>query len=194
MKKILFILTILSPLLGFGQKSITELDSKDLRSSLKLLGVEVFKYDFSDVEPNCGLTIFVDEYNKDSLVSSKPFNFGSWDKVPENKEFELISKVSSDTAQTYWLNLIHPRMQMVTRVDVAPEFRNAHYWMEIEQGKIEYEKKIPLFFYGQSWEAELQGMKIRRFCWGEAVGRDMKNESLENIEHMVLISYELKRY
>ncbi|KJF42931.1 DUF5041 domain-containing protein [Draconibacterium sediminis] len=183
----------LIPALSFAQKSISELNSKDLRASLKLLGVEVFKYDFSDAEPNCGLTIYIEEYNKDSLLSSHPFNFGLWDKDLGEKEFELIAKVSSDTTQTYWLNLIHPKMQVKDRINVAPEFRNAHYWMEIEEGELEYDKKIPLLFYGQAWEDEIQGMKIRRFCWGQAIGRDMKNENLEKIEHMVLISYELKR-
>ena len=37
----------------------------------------------------------------------------------------------------------------------------------------------------------LNGVQIRRFCWDDEVDREMKNETLKKVEHMILISYML---
>lgn len=193
MKKLIIFLIILYPLVCIGQEPIKELNSADIRSSLKLLGLEVFKYDFSPVKDDYGLTIYIDQYVNDSLVLSKPYAFGKWEADAEQKEFKLISHIESDTSDVYWLNLVHPNMELNSKVDIPVGYRNAHYWMELAPGDIEYETKVPLLFCGLSWEDEIQGMKIRRFCWGEDVQRDMQNETLDNIEHMILVSYELTK-
>ena len=43
------------------------------------------------------------------------------------------------------------------------------------------------------WEDSYKGQKIYRFCWGEDITRKMDNENLNKVEHMLLISYELKK-
>jgi hypothetical protein len=48
--------------------------------------------------------------------------------------------------------------------------------------------------YGSMWEDELpDGRKIKRFCWGATLKRDMSNEELDNIQDMFVISYKLTK-
>lgn len=124
---------------------------------------------------------------------SKPYAFGKWQADAEQKEFKLISYIESDSFDVYWLNLVHPNMELNSRINIPAEYSNAHYWMKIAPGAVEYDTKVPLLFCGLSWEDEIQGIKIGRFCWGEDIQRAMQNETLDNIEHMILISYELKK-
>ncbi|MCD6201714.1 MAG: hypothetical protein J7K46_07895 [Bacteroidales bacterium] len=42
-----------------------------------------------------------------------------------------------------------------------------------------------------AWPDTLNGVQIRRFCWDDEVDREMKNETLKKVEHMILISYML---
>lgn len=191
MKQILTATLLLFTILAHGQGLNEELESADIKAALKMLGIEIFKYDFSQQKEDFNLIIHLDELADDSVIISKSYNLGKWDSVAKLKELRIIPKISSDTTSIYWVKISHPNMEFTERFDISPEFRHPHFWHQIQPGEIVYSKKTPLVFYGMSWESEFNGMKIRRFCWGQQIDREMKNETLKKVGHMILISYEL---
>jgi hypothetical protein len=181
---------LLVPILLGAQPQVEKLDSDDISSAIKMLGLEIFKYDFSKQDLQYSLVIHVDEIVNTTIVKNKSYKLGSW-TAEQEKKIKIISKVTSDTASTYWLKISHPNMETQERFNIPKEFIKIHFWKQITSGEIEYNKKTPLLFYGTGWEAVLNGRKVLRFCWGEEVSRDMSNPTLKKIEHMILISYEL---
>nr|WP_319509623.1 hypothetical protein [uncultured Draconibacterium sp.] len=191
MKQILTCTLLVITFLANGQRPIEKLESGDIQAALNMNGIEIFKYDISKKTENSKLIIHLDEIANDSIIKSKSYNFGKLDSAAKIKDLRIISYISSDTASVYWMKIGYSIMETKIRFDIPNEFRNAHYWLEIEPGEIEYNKKTPLVFCGLSWESEMNGMKFRRFCWGAKVDREMKNKTLKNVKHMILISYEL---
>ncbi|PKQ67530.1 hypothetical protein BZG01_07275 [Labilibaculum manganireducens] len=189
---ILFIATFL-PIILNAQKLNKELESSDINEALNMMGVDIFKFDFDSVDLNYNLTLYLEEYIEDSIMIKKSFNMGKWSSDNIQKEIKLISKISSDTTKTFWFKIIHPNRQQTVRFDILPEFRSVHYWKEITADNIAYGKKTPLLFLGMAWEDSYNGMKIRRFCWGEDVKCDLKNETLKKIKHKILLSYQLEK-
>lgn len=191
MKQILTCTLLVITFLANGQKPNEKLESADIQAALNMIGIDIFKYDFSKKTENSGLIVHLDEIANDSIIKSKSYNFGTLDSTAKIKDLRIIPYISSDTASVYWIKIGYSKMELKQRFDIPNEFRNAHYWLQIEPGEIEYNKKIPLVLCGMSWESEINGMKIRRFCWGTKVDREMKNKTLKNVKHMILISYEL---
>lgn len=191
MKKLLIGLILLIPYFASAQSLNKTLESQDISTALKMMGLEVFKFNFESVKDGYTLIVYIDEFENDSIIKHKKHQFGSWKPDAKVKELKLFSKISSATAETYWLNIVHPNRECTDRFDIASRFRKAHYWMPIKQGEIVYEQKTPLLFYGMAWEYELNGRLVRRFCWGEEVDRDMKNKTLNMLEHKIVISYKL---
>lgn len=187
---ITFVLIISSLLPSKAQELVQNLNFDDVKKAFKLANIELFKFDFDYVDTTKNLIIHVDELYKDSIANHKQFNFGTWNSS-ETKQFTVLSKINSDKDSIYFITLSHLRMELSTRFNISPEYRKAHYWMNIEQEKIAYDQKVPLLFYGQAWEDEFNGQKILKFCWGDEVTRKMDNPSIKNIDHMILISYEL---
>ncbi len=178
-------------LFASAQKLKKEMGNEDVAAALKMIGIEFFEFDFKEVKENYSLHIYVDEYEKDSILLTKNYNFGQWKSSAEPKTFKLLSKIESDTASMYVFNILCPNMEISIPFKVLPRFRKVHYWQPIKEGTIEYNKKIPLLFLGMAWEAEFQGMKIKRFCWGEEIGRELDNESMDKVVHKFVISYKL---
>jgi len=174
-----------------AQPPLEKLDTEDIGSAIKMLGVEIFKYDFSKQESQYNLIVHIDEMVDGSITKSRSYKLGSWTSEQTNRELRIFSRIASDTASAYWIKVSHPNMESMERFEVPAEFRKIHFWKQIVPGEIEYDKKIPLLFYGMGWEAELKGRKVLRFCWGEDVMRDLSNQTLKKIRHMLLISYEL---
>eukprot|EP01029_Cantina_marsupialis_P024551 TRINITY_DN633834_c0_g1_i1.p1 TRINITY_DN633834_c0_g1~~TRINITY_DN633834_c0_g1_i1.p1 ORF type:complete len:174 (+),score=11.02 TRINITY_DN633834_c0_g1_i1:41-523(+) len=156
-----------------------------------MLGLEVFKYNFDSINQDYQLLIHIDEIANDSIIKSKSFKFQNWNADQNNKEIKFISRIASDSTDTYWIKISHPKMVTKVPFNIAKKYRHTHYWQQVKEGPIEYNKKTPLLFYGMAWEFEYKGKKGRRFCWGEEFKRDLSNEVLKKVEHMILISYEL---
>jgi len=191
MKKLLIGLILIIPFFASAQSLNKTLEPKDVSTALKMMGLEVFKFDFESVKDGYNLIVHIEEFENDSIIKHKKHQFGSWKPEAKTKELKLFSKISSNTTETYWLSIVHLNGECTDRFDIASQFRKKHYWLPIKQGEIVYEQKMPLLFYGMAWEDELNGIKVLRFCWGEKVDRDMKNETLKKVEHKILISYEL---
>ena len=191
MKHKLVGLLILFPLLLKAQPPVDKLDTGDISSAMKMLGVEIFKYDFSKQDLGYKLVIHIEEIIDGAVTQNKRYELGNWGQEQIKKELTVISKITSDTTSTYWLKLSHPNMEIMQRFSITAPFRQIHFWKQITPSEIEYNKKIPLLFYGMGWEDILKGRKVLRFCWGEEVNRDMQNPTLKKIRHMILISYEL---
>jgi len=187
----LIALFVIMPMFISAQSLNRELKSEDISAALKMIGLEVYKYSFDASNIDYNLILHLEEIANDSILNKKSYNLGKWKPEIKTKELKIISNISSDTSETYWLNIVHPNMEFVQPFNISKAFRKAHYWMQIKQGEIVYEQKTPLLFYGMAWEDEFRGMKILRFCWGEDIGRDMKNETLKKVEHKILVSYEL---
>ncbi len=192
MKSFIIALLALLPAFLQAQTPDPELTPEDLRSALRLTGIQIFKYDFDSVKAGYKMILFLEERVKDSVITRKEYTIREW-KNDEPHTLTILSKVSSPRAETYWINVIHPQMQFLERFDIPEEYRQPHFWKQIKQGAIVYEKKTPLLFYGMAWPDTLNGMQIRRFCWGEEVGREMRNKTLKKVEHMILISYKLEK-
>lgn len=185
-------LFLLSFLISNSQDIIRDYNSRDIEAALKLIGIEIFKFDFGASENGFNLIIYLDEIAYDSIISNQTFSFGQWRNDLTEKELKIIPKITNYNDSVYWCNIIHPNAHILLRFDISEEFRRAHHWMIIEQDEIIYDKKTPLLFYGMAWEDYFNDQKIMRFCWGENITRGMDNVSLKNIDHMVLISYELR--
>ncbi|QGY42915.1 DUF5041 domain-containing protein [Maribellus comscasis] len=176
----------------FSQKLVTELNSGDIRSALKLANIEIHKFNFSEADTVHNLTIYLDEIADDSIINHKEYNFGRWSNDLTKRQLKIMSKIDSAKDSVYFITLSHPGMQLSARFDISPEFCKNHAWMDVKQDEILYDKKTPLLFFGMFWEDEFNGQKVYRFCWGEEVTREMNNVSLDQIDHMILVSYELK--
>ncbi len=193
MKQKLAGLFLLFPLFLGAQPLVEKLDTDDISSAFKMLGIEIFKYDFSKQAPEYNLVIHVEEIVNGSVIQNKRYELGNWGKDQIKKELKIVSKITSDTTSTYWIKLSHPNMETTQRYYVSAEFRKIHFWKQITSGEIDYNQKVPLLFYGMGWEDTLKGRKILRFCWGDDVNRDMNNPTLKKIKHMILISYQLTK-
>jgi len=190
MRNIILTLFALLPAFLQAQTFDPELTTEDLKAALKLTGINIFKYDFDSAKAGYKMILFLEEMVKDSVITRKEYTIREW-KNDEPRTLTILSKVPSPRTETYWINVIHPRMQFLERFDIQEKYRQPHYWKEIKQGAIVYEKKTPLLFYSMAWPDTLNGVQIMRFCWGDEVDREMKNETLKKVEHMILISYML---
>ncbi|MBI9058460.1 MAG: DUF5041 domain-containing protein [Labilibaculum sp.] len=190
--KYLFIALLTLPSTALNAQTFNDkLEVDDVSDALKMLGLEVFKYNFDSINQDYQLLIHIDEIANDSIITSKSFKFRNWNAEQKNKEIKFISKIASDNADTYWIKIVHPKMVTTVPFNIAEKYRHIHHWQQIKKGPIEYNRKTPLLFYGMAWEDEYNGKKFRRFCWGEEIGRDLSNKTLKKVEHMILISYEL---
>lgn len=194
MRQYLLGVLFLFPAISGAQPPVEKLDSDDLTSAIKMLGVDVFKYDFSKQDPAYSLTVHVDEVVDGSITKSKSYQFGTWTTEQLKKELKFLSRRTSDTSSTYWFKFSHPNMETTERFVLPAEFRKIpHSWKQIAPGEIAYDKKVPLLFYGMNWEGLRKGRKVMLFCWGEEIKREMDDPILKNVRHMFLISYELKK-
>ena len=71
-------------------------------------GLEIFKYDFSSQKHDFNLILYIGRDCERFYNKSKNYIFGKLKTKQEKKELKIISKTSSDTSETYWLNIIHP--------------------------------------------------------------------------------------
>lgn len=191
MRSLLVVTLLLVSTILDAQPPIEKPDTEDVALAIKMLGVDVFKYDFGNQDIQYALVVYIDELVDGSVIKSKSYKLGNWTAENSKRELRIFSKISSDTASVYWIKVSHPNMETMERFEVSPEFRKIHFWKQIVPGEISYNKKVPLLFYGLAWEAELKGRKVLRFCWGEEIARDMNNPTLRKVRHMFLVSYEL---
>jgi hypothetical protein len=191
---LLLILLILSfSFIGKSQNIQKGLSQADIRNALKIKGLEIFKFDFDSIDTDYNLTIHIEEIGNDSVIETKVRNFYSWQKDLAKKNLTIITNKNSNSPSTSYISFIHPNSETSIRFDFSEKFNREHIWKPIKQGKIVYNQKVPLLFYGMMWEDSFLGQKIYRFCWGEDITRKMDNENFNKIEHMLLISYELKK-
>jgi len=194
MKRKMIGILLLFPMLLEAQSLVEKLDSDDLSSAIKMLGIEAFKYDFGKQDIQYSLTVHVDELVDGSITKSKSYQFGNWTTEQLKKELKFFSRRTSDTSSTYWFKFSHPNMETTERFVLPAEFRKIpHSWKQIAPGEIVYDKKVPLLFYGMNWEGLRKGRKVMLFCWGEEITREMDDPILKKVRHMFLISYELKK-
>jgi len=192
-KALLITLILFFPFIVVSQSLKSELNSTDIRAALKLSGLEIFKFNFDSVKPDYNLIVYIEEISKDSIICKETSRIRPWKSELLKKELSIITKTSSDTSSVYWINLLHPNMRRTIPFNILPKYRETHIWMPIKQNEIVYDQKIPLLFYGMMWKDSYKGQQIRRFCLGGDITRKMENKNLKKVEHMLLISYELKK-
>ena len=175
-----------------SQELMKQVNTDDVKNALEMLGVNIFKYDFSHVENDCQLKMYYEEFAGDSVISQKVWNFYNWEKDEQPKTLKIIASTANKDGK-YEIRTIHPNATRTYTFDIIEKYREPHYWKTIKQEYLVYNKKTPLVFYGMSWEEELRGKKVRRFCWRTEITREMDNKQLEKVEHMILISYQLNK-
>jgi len=190
-KLVIIFSLLIFPHLTKSQERIEDLNTKDINDAIEMLGVDIFKFNFDPIQNDYRLKIYLEEIAKDSVINRKVKNFGQWGNDSKHKRLKIISNTKKDSVATF--KLLHPNMEIMTRFNIKPTYRKAHYWKPIKQNELNYSGKTPLIFYGMSWEDEYNGQKIRRFCWRNEIARKMENDNLDKIEHMILISYELEK-
>jgi len=192
-KLLLIILILPFSFIAKSQNIQKELSQSDIKKALKIKGLEIFKFNFDSVDTDYNLTVHIDEISKDSILKTEVRHFYSWQKDSKKKNLSIITNKNRHSPATSYINFIHPNIESTIRFDFSEKFNREHIWRSIKPGKIVYNKKVPLLFYGMMWEDSYKGQKIYRFCWGEDITRKMDNENLNKVEHMLLISYELKK-
>lgn len=188
------ILTSISALLA-AQKLDNDLQIEDVKDALEIAGFKIFKYDFGNIEPGYFLTVYIEELIQDTVFNSKEFMFLP---VQEGSGKENIMKIiaqrDDNISKSFIVKFLFPTMMAQSRIEIHEDYRTEHIWLAFEEGEVAYEEKVPILLYGSTWEDELpDGRKIKRFCWGATLKRDMSNEELDNIEDMFVISYKLTK-
>lgn len=178
-----------------AQKLDNNLQIEDVKDALEMAGFNIFKYDFGNIEPGHLLTVYIEELIHDTVFNSKEFRFMTV-KEGSGKEniMKIIARQNDYKSESFIVKFLFPTMMNQSPVEIHEDYRSEHIWKAFEEGEVVYEEKIPILMYGSMWEDELpSGMKIKRFCWGTTLKRDMSNEELDSIEHMFVISYKLTK-
>jgi hypothetical protein len=178
-----------------AQKLDNELQIEDVKDALEIAGFNIFKYDFGNIEPGFLLKVYIEERIQDTVFNSKEFMFLP---VQEGSGKENIMKIiarrDDNISESFIVKFLFPTMMSQSPIEIHEDYRSEHIWIAFEEGEVVYEEKVPILMYGSMWEDELpDGRKIKRFCWGATLKRDMSNEELDNIEHMFVISYILTK-
>ena len=195
MKKqtLILILTLTSIFVNIHSQSIsTDYTDEDFNAAFELLGLSLYKIDFAGMKENTYIKVTIDEHIPDSIINSKTYNFYP-SKVKENQsnEIKVYSKRASYNSETIWLNIVHPSMHVLNRLDLDEQFRDTHFWRNFEPGGLEYERKIPVLVYGMAWEVTYpSGVTLMKFC-PDNLHRDLSNEAFKKMNHYYIISYEL---
>lgn len=178
--------------MNFSQNIIQERDLTDYEQALELIGVKEFKFDFKNMCKNGKIKLYIDEIKIDSVLQHKEFVF-NLSRVKNLKEnvLKVFSFTQADTSSFLKIKLIHPSMAVSLPLNMKGSNSEPHIWKCFEIGKLEYDKKVPLLLYGSMWDDEFNGQKIKRFCWGTDLKRDMSNVELKKIPHMIVLGYEL---
>jgi hypothetical protein len=107
---------------------------------------------------------------------------------------KIIARRDDNKSESFIVKFLFPTMMAQSSIEIHEEYRSEHIWKAFEEGEVVYEEKVPILMYGSMWEDELpDGRKIKRFCWGATLKRDMSNEELDNIQDMFVISYKLTK-
>jgi len=195
MKPKILIVAILITIAPFikAQKLDNELQLDDVKDALEMAGFNIFKFDFGNIKPGHSLTVYIEEIIQDTVYNSKELRFMPV-KEGSGKEniMKIIARRDDYTSESFIIKFFFPTMINQSSVDIHEDYRTVHIWKPFEEGELVYGEKTPILMYGSMWEVEFpNGVKVKKFCWGTTLKRDMSNEELDNIEHMFLISYKL---
>jgi hypothetical protein len=197
MKPRILIVTLLISISTFitAQKRDNDLKIEDVKNALEMAGFNIYKYDFGNIESGHLLTVYIEELIQDTVFNSKEMRFMPVQEGSGKENImKIIARQDDSESESFIIKFLFPTMMNQSPIEIHEDYRSEHIWMPFEEGEVVYEEKIPILMYGAMWEDELpSGMKIKRFCWGTTLKRDMSNEELDNIEHMFVISYELTK-
>ena len=190
---IAFLISISSLLAA--QKIDNNLHSEDLKEALELAGLNIYKFDFGNIEPGYLLTVFIEELIHDTVFNSKEFMFmPAQEGSGKENIMRIIARRDDNETESFTIKFLFPTGIAQSPIEIHEDYRSEHIWMAFEEGEAVYEEKVPILMYGTMWEDELpDGTKINRFCWGTTLKRDMSNEELDNIKDMFIISYKLSK-
>ena len=164
----------------------------DISDAFEFLGVNMFKFDFNEVNDGFNIQIIIDEFNSDSLLFQKKLLYDP-SRIKDNQlnEVRIFSWHSNADSETIAMLVEHPSMNSRFKLTVPGEYRTDHFWRQFKIGEIKYDEKIPMLLYGMPWEVKYpNGVSIMKFCPDE-LKRDLSNEAFNEMSHYYIISYKL---
>jgi hypothetical protein len=176
--------------------SYSHVTSENLADALRMLNVDIFNIELPiPYQKKYILSIYLDEYGKDSLIKHQELGWGETieNRTPKTTINKLAIIIHKENENKLFTTLkTSSGGERGINVNKDEQYNLPHVCKQFKSQELLPEKKIPVLLYGSMWHDSNIPADAVRFCMENQLDADFSSEAFKKMPHYYLFSIELK--